>query len=67
MELKIGAYYNVETRINPKSRRLAKLVMSTSKIIPEYEWLINGSRYPFDFWETDGVIWNHGYKSRTTR
>ena len=33
MNLKVGAYYNVETRINPKSRRLAKVVNSNGMLM----------------------------------
>lgn len=58
MKLKIGALYNVKSVTPIWHFRLAKLVMSTTKTIPEVEWLINGVRYPFDCWETDGVIWN---------
>ncbi len=54
MNLKVGAYYNVETRINPKSRRLAKIVNTNGRLM----WLINGYKYDLDYWVTDGVIWN---------
>jgi len=54
MNLKVGAYYNVETKINPKSRRLAKVVNSNGRLM----WLINGFKYDIDYWVTDGVIWN---------
>ena len=54
MKLKIGYYYNVQTRIPPVSLKLAKLVQ-TGRVV---SWYINGYYYDFDFWETDGVAWN---------
>ena len=57
MKLKLGAIYHVKSVTPIWQFRLAELVMSTTKTIPECEWLINGVRYPFNCWETDGVIW----------